>query len=89
MDLFALAFVAYNGWFTHELLTPDVIRGMMIGGTVIAFIFAGPIKWLGVAIFAFAFALAMGWIQMTFEGFRLDPYYLMLTGYLLIFFNAR
>jgi hypothetical protein len=88
--VFALAFLDYHNFLINvPMIEPPTQMYMMAGASVVAFWFAvGMMRWLGLIIFLLAFALAMGWIQLTL-GFMISWVSVMLTGYLMMFLNGR
>jgi hypothetical protein len=87
--LFAAGFALANEWFTLEFAPAPYPVYVMLGATVVSFFFGTALRWLGIAIVAFAFALLQGWIQLNMGNVSFSPTWLILTGYLMVFFSAE
>ena len=87
--IFALAFVDNQGWISISFIYSPYDIYMMLGASVIAFFYGTQLKWLGAAIFIFGFAMLQGWVNLNLESVRFSPMWVMLTGYLTLFFNSR
>lgn len=87
--VYALAFIDSQAWYDFTFITSPVDIYMMIGAAVLAFAFANPMKWLGLAIFLFGIALKYEFVSLNLESISFDPLWLMLSGYLMLFFNSK
>ena len=92
--LVAFGFVMAHGWLDSvEALNPvkDFSRYFMLGGVALSFIFGGAISWLGLALVGLGFAWGIGWVLIPISNVNhvTTSLYLMLTGYLMVFFSER
>jgi hypothetical protein len=89
--LYVLAFVDFQKWIDVPVLEEanhlDIY--VMIASAVLAFIFGNPMKWLGIAIFAFGIALHFQVISLNIQNLSLSAIWVMLSGYLMLFFNSK
>jgi hypothetical protein len=85
---FGLAFATNVNWISIPSIAPNTIW-IMIGASLVSFLFANSVKWLGMAIVVFGLALSQGWINLNLSGISLHPSWLMLSGFLIMFFNSK
>ncbi len=93
--LFAFGFIVMQGWLKEQVPQLEDVKPyaqyIMLGGSLISFIFGSAVAWLGLAICAFAFAWMpeQGWINISTGNVVIDPLWIWLSGYLLSFFSEK
>jgi hypothetical protein len=87
--VFALGFILSNEWLSIEFIQKPYYVWMMLGATVVSFVFGSQMRWLGICIVAFGYALGEGYITLNMGSTKLNHVWIMLTGYLTVFFSGR
>jgi hypothetical protein len=86
---FALAFL-----HTQRVLNLPQIHNytlwIMLGASALTFFLSySGMRWLGLAVVLFGFALSQNWLSLNLGAISFNPYWLIFSGYLILFMNSR
>ncbi|MCU0447440.1 MAG: hypothetical protein MUE85_21290 [Microscillaceae bacterium] len=62
---------------------------LMLGASLISFFLGNSLKWLGIAVVVFGWALHQNWLSLNLGSISFNPIWTIFSGYLILFMNSR